>query len=91
MLVILAILMTPDLHAELLDGCLDAVDLLSQPAVQSPLRHGLSVQSLQAAGDSLEHRLVALSGDRPAVTLLNIKVFQCVFMNFASILCIIHF
>ncbi len=49
-------------HAELLDGCLDAVDLLCEPAVQSPLRHCLSVQSLQAAGDSLEQGLVALSG-----------------------------
>lgn len=55
MLVIMASLITPDLHAELLDGSLDAVDLLSQPAVQSPLCHGLSVQSLQAAGDSLKH------------------------------------
>lgn len=82
MLVITAGLITPDLHAELLDGCLDAVDLLSQPAVQSPLCHGLSVQSLQAAGDSLEHRLVALSGDRAALfSLLDIKMFQCVFMR----------
>lgn len=51
------------IRAELLDGCLDAVDLLGQPAVQSPLRHGLGVQSLQTAGDSLEHWLVALSRD----------------------------
>lgn len=51
-----------DAHAELLDGCLDAVDLLCEPAVQSPLRHCLSVQSLQTAGDSLEQGLVALSG-----------------------------
>lgn len=49
-------------RAELLDGCLDAVDFLCEPAVQSPLRHCLSVQSLQTAGDSLEQGLVALSG-----------------------------
>lgn len=79
MLVIMASLITPDLHAELLDGCLDAVDLLSQPAVQSPLCHGLSVQSLQAAGDSLEHRLVALSGDRTALLLFSISKCFSVF------------
>lgn len=79
MLVIVATFITPDLHAELLDGCLDAVDLHSQPAVQSPLCHGLSVQSLQAAGDSLEHRLVALSGDGTALLLFSIsKCFSSV-------------
>lgn len=51
-----------DVHAELLDGCPDTVDLLCEPAVQSPLRHCLSVQSFQVAGDSLKHGLVALSG-----------------------------
>lgn len=49
---------------ELLDGSLDAVDFFSEPAVQSPLCHGLSVQSLQTTGDSLEQRLVALSGHK---------------------------
>lgn len=77
MLVIMASLITPDLHAELLDGCLDAVDLLSQPAVQSPLCHGLSVQSLQAAGDSLEHRLVVLSADRNTAALLSFSISKC--------------
>lgn len=48
-------------HVELLDGRLDAMDLLGEPAVHSSLCHCLSVQSLQSAGDSLQQGLVALS------------------------------
>lgn len=51
-----------NVRAKLLHGCLDMTDLLGEPTIQSSLCHCLSVQSLQAAGDSLEHGLVSLSG-----------------------------
>lgn len=51
------------IRAELLEGCPNAADLLGQPAVEDSLSHGLSVQCLQTAGDSLQQGLVVLSGD----------------------------